>query len=452
MENSSHPLTKPFSAFFWFLLLAMTAYPYYKTLLAEPIEFVLFPFKGNTPIDIIESSPWPMASFFRYIINSIFSSNFFVNHLVSIGLHIANTFLIYKIASLIANRYRNFITLVFALHPAQLVAVAAPVLFFTPLSATFIFLSTLNFIKYQKTKENKSLYFSVLFYGLSAFTWSGFVFVPFLLFFYPMFESVKKYWPYFLLMLAAITKLLIMGNINFSNLPITIIDNLSHLLATSFLPWTIKFRYPVEPLSLYLAAPTLLIIFSILLLGYRYKEYRPFVALIFALAIPFSGILWTNYQKFTPYYDSSLYLLGTLFLCFVLILVDKLLKNNNCKISLKFVLATFYLYLFISLNNERSYFYSNFATFYEESLSRYPTDTATFLVLWTYYSDKKNVTMMTHSIEKYIRASKSYSLEDIKNLIPMIKTIKYYGGNITDLIDELKVKSGIQEIEKLLMN
>jgi hypothetical protein len=126
------------------------------------------------------SRSWPVFYTVMKFFLSIFGDNYFFYHLISILLHGANGFLIWKIFNKLKVQFAFWLAILYLVHPFQVFTVGWVIQFKTIMSVFFFLLTLWFLIKFYIEEKYRFLVFSFCFFGLSLLSKSttvGFIFL-----------------------------------------------------------------------------------------------------------------------------------------------------------------------------------------------------------------------------------------------------------------------------------
>ena len=158
----------------------------------------------------------PLVYFFWSVVYKLFQNNSEGYHLISLLLHIFNTFLFFLIISLLIRRFFKLknasviaflSTLIFALHPLKVESVAWAVELKDMLFAFFFFSSLISYLYFLKDKKSVFFILSIISFSLGIFSKSMIISLPLVLLVvdYLYGRSLKEKiilekWPFFIIL------------------------------------------------------------------------------------------------------------------------------------------------------------------------------------------------------------------------------------------------------------
>ncbi len=319
---------------------------------------------------------WPFSVSAQKIILENWGENYIYYHLLNIGLHLTNSFLVYGLAKKLHWPKPRWIFLLFLLHPANVISVAWMIQFKTLLCFLFAILS---FLFFEKGLRNpRWMPAAVILFILSLLSKSAAITLPVLFFIYS-YQKIsfrKRLWyiPLFVVSLAAAVTLL-----NRNPPPSAAPSAKKAPIDFALLAQTTKYYFwhslmplenapvkghapraiqPVNLTHVVFAAAVLVFFWRTTLVWYLFSGY--------ILLLPFVGLVFAPYMNVTWVSDQHLYLALPLLLAFWVMLFERL----SSRIST--VLCTILLGLFIYKTAETTPYFANEDTFYRESLKADP--------------------------------------------------------------------------------
>ena len=325
------------------------------------------------------SFSWPLSVAAQKLILGLFGEHYVFYHLINLGLHFANSFLVYRVARRLAWPRPLWIFLLFLFHPANVISVAWMIQIKTLLCFLFTLVSFFFFDR--GLRGSKWMLLALLFFILALLSKSSAVTVPLLFFIYASGKVSLKKWlwaiPLFALSLFAaylmLTRSLTTSGEN-AAAPVqkTLIDGPLILQTSKYYFWhtilplensPIKGRAPqaiqfFDTAHLVFAAAVLFFFWGAPIAWYLIGGY--------ILLIPFFGFVYAPYMSFTWVSDQHLYLALPVFLTFWMMLLEKVTPRVSN------VICGAVLIFFVFKTAQATRFFANEDVFYSESLRADP--------------------------------------------------------------------------------
>lgn len=114
-----------------------------------------------------ESRSWPMFFTSMWVFLRLFGSHYFLYHLASLILHSVNGFLIYRLANRFKLKWPWLLTLLYLIHPHQILTVGWIMQFKTILSIFFMLIALESLCKFYETEKESFFLASLVLYTFS---------------------------------------------------------------------------------------------------------------------------------------------------------------------------------------------------------------------------------------------------------------------------------------------
>lgn len=328
-------------------------------------------------LKIWQEFSWPLSMSVQKIMLALFGENYWIDHALSLLLHFANSYLVYRLAKKLDWPRPHWLFLLFLFHPANVISVAWMIQIKTLLCFLF---ATLSFFAFERgLREKKWLAAAFILFGLSMLSKSASIVVPILFFFYAYKKIAERKWLYVIAALFSVfcswegeklltsptTQNVAASHQSFDRIR-TIAKTTRFYFWQSVLPLNtapVKGRAPAELHALDFATPVILVA-AVWTLGI--SSALPTLLSGMLLLIPFLGFVYAPFMAITWVSDQHLYLaLPFLLAAWIFIL-------NRVPTHFGTAILAVILFLFIGKTAATTPDFSNEDRFYRASLEADP--------------------------------------------------------------------------------